>query len=72
MYRPPKIADEGLEKYLDRTADKHNGLYYTDFVRMLQAKNGQPISTSSIAALFGVDRRTIHKWVEIYKAEQTA
>lgn len=65
MYKPPKIIDEGLKSFLDRTADKHDGLKFTDFERMIK----RDISVSSMAALFGVDRRTIQKWAAIYKDE---
>lgn len=65
MYKPPKITDEGLKSFLDRTADKHDGLKFVDLERMI--KKG--ISISSMASLFGVDRRTIQKWVAIYKDE---
>lgn len=65
---PPKIEDVGLEKWLNDSADKHNGLGYDKFVQMISVVK----SKSAIAAVFGVERRTIARWIEQYKKEQAA
>ena len=66
-YPKPKIQDEGLKAYLNRTADKHNGKRYKDFAEMID----KHINKTSMARLFGVDTRTISKYIAIYEAEKT-
>ena len=65
-YRPPKIEDIGLEKYLNDTMAQHNGFHYDGFVRMLESE----VNPANIARAFTVDRRTAIKWIEIHKKEK--
>lgn len=60
-YIPPKIEDIGLEEYLNNTKHKHSGYDYSQFVSMLD----KGVNKSNIARLFGVDRKTIVKWLVI-------
>lgn len=62
-YKPPKIEDIGLEKYLDGSMADHGGFNYFAFHRLVE--NG--VNTANIARAFKVDRRTVDKWIAIYK-----
>lgn len=72
-WNPPKISDEGLKSYLDRTAEKHDGLDYSDFKRLLGYRERQhkgAVSISGMARLFRVDYRTLKNWIDIYYQEK--
>ena len=72
-WNPPKITDEGLKSYLDRTAEKHGGMRYADFKKMMQYRDKgsrAAVSINGVARLFQVDYRTIKKWIEIYYEEK--
>lgn len=64
-YKPQSIEQIGLEKYLNETAQSHNGFTYETFCKML----GAEVSTASMARAFKVSRITIHKWQVIYEKE---
>jgi hypothetical protein len=64
-YKPPTIANTGLSNYLDSTRVEHNGFSYVEFTKMVDNK----LNASNIARAFGVDRRTIIKWVVILEKE---
>ena len=66
VYRPPKIKDMGLEKFLAMKKHKHNGQDYKDLVKMLEAG----ISNAAIAKMFKVDFRTARRWTQIYYEEK--
>ncbi|HEX4775066.1 MAG TPA: helix-turn-helix domain-containing protein [Candidatus Saccharimonadales bacterium] len=63
----PSIEEEGLEVYLDRTAEEHKGHGYEHFVEMLTDE--KKYTKPQIAIEFGVDRSTIYNWLEIYNKE---
>jgi len=65
-YKPFAIRDDGLKKYLDRTANIHNGFNYDQFVTMVKAK----VNTTGLMKAFGVARATMDKWLKIYKEEE--
>lgn len=67
LKKPLKIEDIGLAKFLDDSADKHFGYGYRDFVGMLDRGLGK----SDLAKAFGVNRKAIYRWLEVYKEEQT-
>lgn len=74
-WNPPKISDEGLKSYLNRTADKHDGLTYSDFKRLIGYRERQSksaVSINGMARLFKVDYRTLKNWIEIYYHEKEA
>lgn len=65
------IRKVGLKKYLNETREEHNGQGYDEFVfftTTLVHNNGTP-DRSSIAKAFGVHRKTIYKWLDIYTKE---
>lgn len=64
-FKPPTIQEIGLEKYLDSTRDDHNGFGYDELVKRIQLKEPKSV----IARAFGVDRRTIDNWIEVYEKE---
>lgn len=61
----PKIEDVGLQKYLDQTADQHRNFTYANFQTMVQSN----VDKSNIARAFGVNRKTIYRWLEVYEKE---
>lgn len=61
----PSITAIGLETYLAQTADRHNGLNYTDFVKWVDK-----LPTFALAKMFNVSRPTMYKWVAIYEQDQ--
>lgn len=59
-YTQPKIEDEGLPKFLERTAEKHNGERYKDLEKYLNMH----LSIEKIRETFGgVHRRTLLNWI---------
>lgn len=64
-YIPPSIADRGLENHLDQTKSLHNDYGYADFVDMLS----RDVNKANLARIFGVDVKTVRKWVYIYQKE---
>lgn len=67
MVKKDSIKGIGLERYLYRTAAKHNGLTYKDFVFYMTLKK-RP-SASSLAGIFNVTDPTMRKWIGIYEEE---
>jgi transposase-like protein len=63
---PMSIRQQGLEFYLDSTAQDHQGYTYKDFERMVSAR----VDTANLARIFEVSRNTMFKWRTIYKEEQ--
>jgi len=61
---PPKIEDIGLRTYLNTNYGVQGG--YNEFIKRLVELN-EPKSV--IANAFGVERRTIYRWLEIYNKE---
>jgi hypothetical protein len=68
MARPDSIREIGLEPYLDRTIDEHNGFGYGAFATCMNAE----LSYSSMCRLFNVSRGTLAKLISIYREEQLA
>lgn len=64
-YIPPRIADKGLERHLNDTAERHNGYAYNDFVDM----RSRDVNVANLARIFGVDVKTVKHWIEIYNKE---
>lgn len=62
MYKPLSIKKEGLESYLNRTTDKHNGFGYLEFIKLMKAK----VPVTKLAKAFQVNRVTIKKWQNIH------
>lgn len=66
---PPKnqsIREIGIDKYLDSTSQEHNNFGYMDLKVMV----AQEVNTSNMARAFGVNRKTMAKWLEIYEDEE--
>lgn len=59
------IEEVGLKKFLDDSAERHNGYGYDDFVK------NQKLGKSGLAKLFGVDRDTIYRWLIVLEKEQS-
>lgn len=64
--RENSIEAQGLETYLNAHADEHNGKGYTYFADFI----GQNQNRTAIAKAFGVNFKTVDKWVKIYQKEQ--
>lgn len=60
------IEQMGLKKYLDDTADKHDGHDYDYIVTLFEAK----VNDTNIGKLYKVDWRTVRSWHEIYNKER--
>lgn len=67
-YKPPSIQEIGLKEYLSRTSNQHMHFGYDAFVAMVE----QDVNPTNIARAFNVDRRTVVKWLEVYKKENHA
>jgi hypothetical protein len=61
------IENVGLEVHLDTTKQNHNGYGYLEFTDMLERK----VNRANLARIFGVDRKTIDRWIEVYNKEKT-
>lgn len=57
------IANLGLQRYLDETQVDHNWLGYYHFKLFLEKR----VAQTAMSRLFGVNYRTIIKWINIYK-----
>jgi hypothetical protein len=70
-YIPPKIEERGLRSHLDFTRQNHNDYGYDDFVKMVSRDpNGvRRVNPANVARLFGVDRKTVIRWIEILEKE---
>ena len=64
--RTQSIRKLGLKKHLEATKTIHNNFGYDNFVVMLASG----VNVSNIAKAYNVDRRTVVKWLQIYKEEQ--
>lgn len=64
-YVAQSIKKEGLKNYLDRTSKQHNGFGYGELLKFLKAK----VPITRLAALFGVHRITMKKWLDIHEVE---
>lgn len=64
-HKPTSIKQIGLQAHLNQTKQQHNDFGYDAFVSML----GSEVNKSNIAKAFGVDRKTVTKWLEVYKGE---
>lgn len=65
--KPISIRSMGLQEYLDSTALAHNGQGYKEFCFYIKHR----VPHSAIGRMFNIgNRRTIGKWVDIYKEEQ--
>ena len=61
-YKPRSIKDEGIDTYLDRIADKHNGMDAKQFRRLVAAG----VNVSNLARAMNVKNRdTIKHWLEL-------
>lgn len=60
-----KISEIGLKQHLDDSRNVHNNFGYDNFVTMINAD----VNDSNIARAFGVNRKTIKKWINIYKEQ---
>jgi len=65
-YKPTSIKDETLKVYLNRTADKHNGLNYATFSTM----RNLGVSVTERARRFGVSRDTVYAWDKLILGKQ--
>jgi AraC-like DNA-binding protein len=61
-----KISADGIEMYLQGTANKHNGMGFKVFEVSIRVN----LAKSAIARLFKVSGTTIDNWLAIYRAEQ--
>lgn len=61
-HKPQSIGDIGLRKFMQQ-----RGVDYDEFVRRYELNEPKTI----IARAFGVDRRTVDKWIAQYLTEQT-
>lgn len=62
---PTSIKQEGLQKYLDRTADQHDGYDYSRFIKELEKKQ----NPTALSRMFKVSRNTINKWIKVKSYE---
>lgn len=62
-YVPPSIEEIGLQSYLNNNATSHNGYGFDDFVKLFSTG----VNKVNLAKAFGVDRKTIDRWLEIYE-----
>ena len=60
------IERVGLKRHLEASKQEHNGYGYDEFVLMRYSK----VNKVNLARIFGVDRKTIDRWVEVLAKEQ--
>jgi len=63
--KPKSIEKMGLQNYLLQTAEIHNGLAYLDFIAMID----RSATKVEMFTAFGVNRKTMDKWIIIYERE---
>jgi DNA invertase Pin-like site-specific DNA recombinase len=71
---PRQIEDDGLEKWLNDRKEDHNNFGYDHFVTLVTKftrPDGTVKNKSAIADAFNVERRTIARWINRYRTEQT-
>lgn len=64
---PQKLVEIGLKKYLDSSLENHNDRDYDEFVKLFS----QGVNKSNLGRIFGVDRRTIDRWIKVYEMESS-
>lgn len=61
-YKPPSIAEEGIDAYLDRTAGRHNNMSAIQFRRLVLAG----VNIANLARAMNVkNRETIKRWLAL-------
>jgi len=68
MPKAPIIETIGLKKYLDMTANMHDGKTYKDFVKLIDAE--PTLTDTDIAAVFNVTQPTVFNWKHILSKER--
>jgi hypothetical protein len=68
-YKPRSIDEEGIDPYLDRTADKHNGFGAHEF-RILY-RSGVNV-TNLCRAMNVTSRDAVKGWIERIKRDTTS
>lgn len=65
QYIPQRIDEEygGITPYLDKTADKHNGIDAAKIKQHWNWGNKPHMSVASLALMSGVTRQTMDDWL---------
>ena len=59
------IERVGLEAHLEATRESHNGYGFAEFADMRRRQ----VNRANLARIFGVNTKTMKRWIEIYEKE---
>ena len=61
------IEKIGLKAHLESSRSRHNDYGYAEFINLLERQ----VNKVNLARIYRVNRKTIDRWVEVHKKEQS-